>query len=189
MASTAKQTEGARGSITESSAEDIERAVELVNDADRLIFQVLRPGRWPQQRTVRRFLEGDRLGRVLALYREAMELDPLEPAYPWNLASTLNRLGLHDLALAHIQRALRVSEAIGDAEWCDGAAHVAWAEIAVNAGQYDVALVALARAKERTESEGIVDPDLDRLLGEIRRALGDERCERELAARLEALSA
>ena len=188
MTNTAKQTETILRSEAEPSPEDAARALDLVNEARGLVYEVLRPGRWPQQRTVRRFLEGDRLGRVLSLYREAMELDPLEPAYPWNLASTLNRLGLHDLALAHIQRALRVSEAIGDDELGGSAAHYAWAEIAVNAGQYDVALVALARARELVEGEGIADPDIDRLLAEIRGAVGDERC-RELAARLEALSA
>ena len=99
MPSTGKRVERDRAGDPE------ERAALLVREADEFMADVLRPGRWPQRRTIERFLDGDRLDRVLALYREAMRLDPLEPAYPWNLASALRRLGLNDLALSFVERA------------------------------------------------------------------------------------
>jgi hypothetical protein len=74
-------------------------AGRLIDDADALVDEVLSTGRWPQEKTVDRFLKGDCLERVLSLYERAMRLDPGEPAYPWNLASTLDRLGLSNLAL------------------------------------------------------------------------------------------
>ena len=160
MASTGKPKVAAGAGAPSASVEA--RAAELVRKADELVYAVLRPGRWPRRRTVERFLEGDRLERVLALYREAMVLDASEPAYPWNLASTLNRVGLHELALAFVERAIRVAQDVGDDEWADANAHLAWAEIALNARQYDVALVALARAKE-------LDPNAPGVQGSVPR--------------------
>ena len=186
MASTGKPKAIVHADAPEPSAEDA--AAELVREADRLVFDVLRPGRWPQRRTVERFLVGDRLERVLALYREAMELDPAEPAYPWNLASVLNRLGLHELALSFIERAIRVAQDVGDREWADANAHLAWAEIALNAQQYDVALVALARAKELDPKEPSVQRSVEALLGEIERRGAVAHPERDLADRLVELS-
>lgn len=81
------------------------RAQELVDEANALVAEVLAPGRWPQARTVERFLEGDRLERMLSPYTLAMAVDPDEVSYPWNLASTLNRLGLNDLARRRRRRA------------------------------------------------------------------------------------
>jgi hypothetical protein len=54
-----------------------------------------------------------------------MELDPEEPAFPWNLASSLSRLGLNALALAYIEEAIRVASETGDSEWADAYAHLA----------------------------------------------------------------
>jgi len=131
----------------EPTAQEIEQALELVRQADTLVRETLPATGWPQRLTVEHFLEGDRLERVLGLYCRAMRLDPLEPSYPWNLAVLLSRVRIDELALSFIERAIRVAIASGDEEWADAGAHVAWAEIAVRAGQDDVALVALARAR------------------------------------------
>jgi tetratricopeptide (TPR) repeat protein len=125
-------------------------AGKLVDDADALVHEVLSTGRWPQQKTVDRLLKGDRLERVLSLYERAMRLDPGEPAYPWNLASTLDRLGLSDLALGYMVRAIQVAEETGDDEWAGADAHVALAEIALRTGETDLALTALASALIRS---------------------------------------
>ena len=135
-----------------------------------------------------RFLEGDRPGRVLSLYCEAMRLDPLEPAYPWNLSSKLYRLGLPELALAFSQRAIRVSQETGDDEWADAGAHLAMADIAAFAGQYDVALAALARAKELDPDSELVESSVQDLFPEIREKRGEPHPERALAERLLRLS-
>jgi len=45
------------------------------------------------------------------LYSRAMRLDPDEAAYPWNLASVLNRLGLNDLSLGFMMRAIHAVSA------------------------------------------------------------------------------
>ena len=77
-----------------------------------------------------------------------MRLDPEEAAYPWNLGTTLNRLGLNDLALGFIGRAIHLAEQAGDEEWSDSSAYLGMAEIAIDAGAPDTALAALARALE-----------------------------------------
>jgi tetratricopeptide (TPR) repeat protein len=99
-------TDGCAAGRRAAADSPIAEAVELVNEADRLVFDILKPGRWPQRRTVERFLGDDRLERVLLLYLRAMRLDPDEAAYPWNLASVLNRLGLNDLSLGFMTRAI-----------------------------------------------------------------------------------
>lgn len=53
------------------------------------------------------------LERTLALYLQAIRLDPHEPAYPWNLASTLSRLGLNQIAFALIAQAIKVGGGTG----------------------------------------------------------------------------
>lgn len=94
--------------------DDAERAVELVREADKLLAEFARPGRWPQARTVRRFNEAEPLETVLALYSTAMRLDPNELAYPWNLASSLHRLGHSEIALSFIERAVTLAHETGD---------------------------------------------------------------------------
>lgn len=165
---------------------DVRTAEELVGQADELIGEVLAPGRWPQRRTVDRFLAGDRLERVLSLYGRAMRLDPDEAAYPWNLASTLNRVGLNHLALGFITHAIRVAERVGDTEWSGADAHLALAEIAIDADEPDIALTALARA---LELNGRIGPHIRRLLRKVREASGEARPEVSLAGRLEQLPA
>jgi tetratricopeptide (TPR) repeat protein len=170
------------------AARDIEKAQRLVDEANKLIAEVLTTGRWPQTRTVERFLKGDRLERVLSLYSRAMIADPDEVAYPWNLASTLKRLGLNDLALGFISRAVHVAERTGDEEWSGPDVHIAMAEIAVDAGESDVALTALARAQESSDGDRI-DHDVVRLLDEIRESSQDPNPPASLAASLERLPA
>jgi tetratricopeptide (TPR) repeat protein len=124
------------------------KAAEMVSAAEGLVTEVLKPGRWPQQRTVDRFMKGDRLAQVLALYVRAIRLDPDEPAYPWNLSATLSRLGLNDLALAFMTTAVHVAERVGDDEWSDFDAHVALAEVALEANEPEMALLAVAQARD-----------------------------------------
>ncbi len=121
-------------------------SVDAADAAEAILGRYLKPGRWAARRVRSRFVQCGELERVLALYEDAMATDPLEPAYPWNLAVALDRLGLHDLALAYVQRALRVATEVGDEEWADAQAHLAWAEIALNAGQPEIALIAIDQA-------------------------------------------
>ena len=180
-------TDGHAVGLRAAGASEIADAVELVNEADQLVFDILKPGRWPQARTVERFLKGDRLARVLSLYGRAMRLDPDEPAYPWNLASMLNRLGLNDLALGFIARAIHVAERAGEEEWSGPDSYLALAEIALDASEPDVALTALARARELAGDAQ--DGDVQRLLREVRKSSGDPRPEVSLAGLLEQLPA
>jgi tetratricopeptide (TPR) repeat protein len=131
-----------------SSAKAIESAALLADEAEGILGGYLHPGRWPAARTAQRFLDSGDLERVLSLYTRAMENDPREPAYPWNLASSLDRLRLPDLALIFIRRAIRVAEETDDREWAGADAHLACADIARHAGDSEIAELALHRARE-----------------------------------------
>jgi tetratricopeptide (TPR) repeat protein len=132
------------------------KAVRLIDQADRIAAQVLHPDSWEADaRARRRFLSGDEFERFLRLYLDAMDLDPVEPAYPWNLASALRRLGRSDLALGFIGRAVKTGEHDGDDDWADADAYLVWAETAIEAGQEEVALAVIARATEKAHG----DPD------------------------------
>src|SRR5689334_21895628 len=124
--------------------EVVAKAEQLVGEADGLLASVLGPGEWPTNQAAERFLSEGSLDRVLALYGQAMRLDPTEPAYPWNLASALNRLGLNDLALGFIARAIHLAQQSGEREWSGPGAQLALAEVAIDSGEYDLALTALA---------------------------------------------
>jgi len=113
------------------------------------------------------FLVGDALGRVLSLYDRAMAFEPDEAALPWNLGSALRRLGLHDLALAYVTRAITAAERSGDPGLAGSDAHLAFAEVAVDAGRPDLAAIALARARQLGAGRGVL---ADRLLDAIRTA-------------------
>jgi hypothetical protein len=134
-------------------------------EADRILGRFLRPGQSPTHVAAGRFISGGQLERVLALYSEAMRQQPLEASYPWKLASSLDRLGLPDLALPFIGRAVRMAEAQGDDGFGGADAHVAWAEIAINADQPELAGVLLKKARS-------LDPDfpIERYERELRRA-------------------
>jgi tetratricopeptide (TPR) repeat protein len=145
-ASTSRHAGAARASA--SSAKAIESAAHLADEAEGILGGYLHPGRWPAARTARRFLDSGDLERVLSLYTRAMENDPREPAYPWNLASSLDRLRLPDLALIFIRRAIRVAEETDDREWAGADVHLACADIARHAGDTEMAELALHRARE-----------------------------------------
>lgn len=165
------------------SRDTIAQATELVDQAEQLIAEVLHPGEWPEPDQVERFMKEGRLERTLALYLHAIRLDPLEPAYPWNLASTLSRLGLNGIAFALIAQAIRVGEQTGQEEWTGAGEHLALAETALDAGQGDMAVVAIARATE-VDSASPVRAHARRLLDEISESGSGERPELTLATRL-----
>jgi tetratricopeptide (TPR) repeat protein len=148
-ASTSKRVVAGRAGVDSSA---VENSALLVDQAEKILGAYLHPGRWPAARTARRFLDSGDLERVLSLYVRAMEGEPREPAYPWNLASSLDRLRLPDLALIFIRRAIRVAEEIGDHEWVGADVHLACADIARRAGDSEMAEMALHRARE-------IDPD------------------------------
>lgn len=179
-ANTSKRADGAPGAVAD--------AARLAGEADALVAAALPPGHWPDEQTVDRFLAGDKLDRVLSLYRRAMRLDPSEPAYPWNLASAMSRLGLNDLALGFMARAIHLAAAGGESEWSGADAYLALAEIAIDAHEPDLALIALAHVHElddRSSREGRIAE----LLQEIRKERSDPQPQASLAALLEQLPA
>ncbi len=164
------------------------KAEALVGEADELLADAFAPGRWPEAEAAERFLSEGKLDRVLALYGQAMRLDPSEPAYPWNLASAMNRLGLSDLALGFITRAIHLAAEKGEREWSGPDAQLALAEVAIDAGEYDLALTALAHARaedERSRHDG----QIEILLKEVRSEQSDPRPHSSLASLLEQLPA
>lgn len=57
-----------------------------------------------------------------------------------------------DLAIAYMRRAIRVAEQTGDNEWAGADAHLALADIALRAGDSDIAAMAIETARR-------LDPD------------------------------
>lgn len=155
----------AAGRVNGSSAV-IEHAAQLVDQAEEILNKYLRPARWPTARTVKRFREDGDLELVLSLYSRAMADAPDEPAYPWNLASSLDRLQLPDLALIFLRRAIRIAEETGDHEWSGADVHLAWADVAIRAGEPAMAELAIERARA-------VDPgvSVERYRRKLRREL------------------
>lgn len=164
-------------------------AEELVLEADALLGDVVGPGTHPRASTISRFEAGGGLERVLSLYLRAMRLDPAEPSYPWNLASSMSRVGQHHLALAFIEKAITVAHATGDEEWADAYAHMAWADVAIRAEQWEVALIALAGAW-RLARDDQSRRDIDRLKAKIaERSTQAPNGDAELLTRLTSLIA
>ncbi len=159
----------------------VERASQLVDEAEAILGGYLVAGKWPNARVARKFRESDDLQMVLSLYTRAMEDDPDEPAYPWNLASSLDRLRLPDLALVYIRRAIRVGEQAGDREWSGAGAYLACADIALRAGEPEVAEWAIEKARE-IDTGAPVERYL-RLLRKTHRAEGGEETRHADAAR------
>jgi tetratricopeptide (TPR) repeat protein len=156
-----------RGVVDRPGAGDdgaLERTARLADEAEEILGRYLAPGRLPSARVARKFREDGDLQIVLALYERAMQADPDEHAYPWNLASSLDRLRLPDLALIYARRAIRVAEETGEREWAGGDAHLAWADIAIRAGEPEIAARAIERARE-------VDPEVpvERYVRRLRR--------------------
>lgn len=189
MASTTERKARNRERAAEPSAGDRRAAADLVDEADRLVGEVLAPGRWPQAKTVKRFLAEGRLERLLSLYGRAMALDPTEPAYPWNLSSVLRRLGQLELAQAFLARAIHAGEEQDEPDYCGADAYLALAEIAMDAGDDDQALVAIARAREseqpRPDTEAYAER-LQRELSSSKRSGGSRAPLSELLARMSA---
>jgi tetratricopeptide (TPR) repeat protein len=153
-----------------ASRASVREAVRLANEAERILGRHLKPGRWPSARVAESFREQGDLALVLSLYTRAMESDPAEPAYPWNLASSLDRLGVSDLAIAYMRRAIRVADEAGDREWAGADAHLALADIAIRAGDLDIAELAIDQARRLDPSAPI-----DRYQRRLRRGLPSGR--------------
>jgi tetratricopeptide (TPR) repeat protein len=154
------------------------RARALVNQADGLLAGVLDPTSWQgDRRRVAAFLSSADFERFLGLYLRAMDLDPREPAYPWNLGSALSRTGRPDLALAFVGRAIKTGEEIGDEEWAGPDAYLFWADTAIKAGQDDLAWVAIARAVSQAPDDDETGDAAVALL----KALADARKQRGAA--------
>lgn len=168
--------------------EAVDKAEALVGDAYALLGDAFGPGEWPEADAVDRFLSEGKLDRVLALYGQAMRLDAGEPAYPWNLGSAMNRLGLNDLALGFLTRAIHLSDQRGEGQWSGPDAQLAVAEVAIDAGEYDLALTALAHARADDEGNGR-EAQIGDLLKEVRSERDDPQPQVSLASLLERLPA
>jgi len=169
-----------------AAPEAVASAERLAGEADELLVGAFKPGKWPETEVAERFLSDGKLDRVLALYGQAMRLDPTEPAYPWNLGSALNRLGLNDLAFGFIARAIHLAEQSGNSEWSGPGAQLALAEVAIDAGEYDLALTALAHARADDQRNGHAT-EIESLLKEVRDERGDPHPQASLASLLEQL--
>lgn len=169
MASTTERKARSQGRRGSPSAADRERAASLVDEADELVGSYMEPGRWPQAKTVRRFLADGGLERLLSLYSQAITLDPKEPVYPWNLSSVLRRLGQLELAAAYLKRAIHLGDEQGEREYSSADAYLALAEIAVDVDDADEALVAIARAREAGRARPDTGAYAERLLRELKR--------------------
>jgi hypothetical protein len=84
-------------------------------------------------------------------------------------------------------RAIQVAEETGDGEWAGADAHIALAEIALRAGETDLALTALASALDFEPEDPGVGGAASSLLERISEATGTPRPHLALAARLERL--
>ena len=149
-ASTSRRAAAARARV--AKARPARDAARLAEDAEEILGSYLQPGHWPSAKSIRAFKDQGALEPVLVLYEQAMESDPTEPAYPWNLASSLDRLGMSDLAIAYMRRAIRMAEEVGDDEWAGADAHIALADIALRAGDSEIAALAIETARR-------LDPD------------------------------
>lgn len=145
-ASTTKRVGRNRASVTSSSS--VEEAAQLAERAEEILGGYLQPASWATARVARRFRESGDLETVLSLYAQAIANDPQEPAYPWNLASSLDRLQLSDLALVFLRRAIRIGEETGDGDWTGAGVYLAWADVAIRAGEPEMAELAIEKARE-----------------------------------------
>jgi hypothetical protein len=112
------------------------------------------------------------------------DLSPPNRRTPWNLASTLDSLGLSPLALGYMARAIQAAEETGDDKWAGADAHLALAEIALRAGEPDLAVTALASALvSAPEDHSVQEPASSLLEGDQR---GDGHASTALGTRREA---
>jgi len=166
----------------------VAKAEQLVGEADELLVDAFGPGEWPEAEAIERFLSEGKLDRVLALYGQAMRLDAAEPAYPWNLGSAMNRLGLNDLALGFLTRAIHLAAHQGQNEWSGPDAQLALAEVAIDAGEYDLALTALAHARAGDQQNGR-ETQIGKLLKEVGSEQDDPSPQASLVSLLQQLPA
>ena len=185
MATTTGPKGRSREKGLEPSKAQRRKAAALVDEADGLVGEALSPGRWPQAKTVDRFLEDGGLERLLALYSRAMWLDASEPAYPWNLSSVLRRLRQNDLALAFLARAINTGERVNEEDYSGADAYLALAETAIDAEETDLAFVALARAQNLGEGREDVARYARQLLAEVGSKANEESPRRSLLRLLE----
>jgi tetratricopeptide (TPR) repeat protein len=143
---TTKRVGGNRASAISGSS--VEAAAQTAERAEAILGRYLPPASWANARLARRFRESGDLETVLSLYAQAMADDPQEPAYPWNLGSSLDRLQLSDLALVFLRRAIRIGEESGDREWAGTGVYLAWADVAIRAGEPELAELAVEKARE-----------------------------------------
>lgn len=144
-ASTSRRAAAGHGRAADGAS--VREAVRLIDQAEEILARYLKPGQWPTARTISSFHRHGDLEPVLSLYAQAMESDPEEPAHPWNLASSLDRLGVSDLAVAYMRRAIRVAEEKGDGEWSGADAYLALADIALRARDTEIAALAIDNAR------------------------------------------
>ena len=124
----------------------------------------------------------------MSLYGRAIRLDPSEPAYPWNLSSALTRLDQNELALGYLLTAIGTGERVREEGFCDAGAYLALAETALNMGADDLALVAIARARELDGPDGNLANHAQRLLADIRSSSTEEEPVATLVRLLERLA-
>lgn len=141
----------------------------LIEEAEEILGRYLEPGKLPRASVAQAFRSRGDLELVLNLYEQAMEGDPQEPAHPWNLASSLDRLGVSDLAVAYMRRAIRIAAEIGDMAWAGADAYLALADIAIGAGDPEIAALAIDHARR-------LDPRaaVSRYQRRLRRQLGQD---------------
>jgi tetratricopeptide (TPR) repeat protein len=114
------------------------------------------------------------LAKVLALYETAIQLDPGEPAYPWNIGSVLSRIGWPQLSIGYLARAIQLSAERAESDWAGAPAYLALAEVALDAGAYDLALTALGHAWSSDDSQEFAD-DVAELLNDVKEEKQDPR--------------
>jgi hypothetical protein len=99
----------------------------------------------------------------------------------------LRRIGQNELALEFLTRAIQIGATAGEEDFSGPDAFLALAEAALDAGEHDLALVAIARARDLGEDREDVEAYVRRLLTEIDPE-GDEKSGRSLICLLEALA-
>lgn len=92
------------------------------------------------------------------------------------------------LALGFIARAIHLAERSGENEWSGPGAQLALAKVAIDAGEYDIALTALAHAQADDRRNGH-STQIEDLLGEVRNERDDPQPQVSLASLLERLPA
>jgi tetratricopeptide (TPR) repeat protein len=152
--------------MSEISTENREEASRLVDEAEAILGSYFNADGTLQDGAVESFRNDGVLLGVKELYDAAIRLAPDEDSFPWNFASSLDRLGVSKLALRYIKRAVWTAADKGDDEWSGVGAYLAIVEVALNANDINAARTALAKA-QRLDPTGTMGSQDKRL---IRRA-------------------